>query len=76
MNALATVPVKAKTSSNLPVFDSHLPVLGKVDLNDPLEWLWVGGLAVDIFFVSGLTKWVIAAGLIAARYEVQKRCAK
>ena len=57
----------------LPEFDTHVPFVGKIDLNSPIEWLWWGGLAVNLLVVEGITKWVIAAGLIAARYEFQKR---
>ena len=64
---VATVP------NQLPQFDSHLPIIGKVDLNSPIEWLWWGGLAVDLLFVQGWSKWIIAAGILTARYEFEKR---
>lgn len=62
-------------SESLPSFDTHVPYVGTVDLNSPIEWLWWGGLGLNLIFVSGFSKWIIAAGLIAARYEYQKRFA-
>lgn len=58
----------------MPSFDTHLPVIGKVDLNNPVEWMWFGALGADLLFVQGISKWVIAAGILAARYEIGRRC--
>lgn len=55
-------------------FETGLPVIGTVDLNHPVEWIWWGGLAADLLFISGVSKWVIAAGILVARYEVNRRC--
>lgn len=57
---------------NLPSFDTHIPFVGKIDFNQPMEWLFWGGLAADLILVSGFTKWIIAAGILAARYEYGK----
>lgn len=62
------------TKSNASPFDTHVPFIGTVDLQSPVEWLWGGAFALNLLFVGGMTKWVIAAGILAARYEVKKRC--
>ena len=62
-------------SADLPMFDTHVPFVGEINLNSPMEWAWWGGLALDLLIVGGLSKWIIAAGLIAARYEYRKRWA-
>lgn len=72
--AVAVRPVPAH-SNPMPMFDTHLPVIGKVDFNNPIEWVWWGGLAADLLFVGGVSKWVIAGGILAARYEIGRRCA-
>jgi hypothetical protein len=61
-----------QNTTSMPVFATGLPFIGTIDLNSPMEWLWWGGLAADILFVSGLSKWIIAAGILTARYEVQR----
>jgi len=58
---------------NLPSFNTHLPYVGVVDLKQPMEWVFWGGMIVDLVFVQGISKWIIAAGIIAARYELGKR---
>jgi hypothetical protein len=63
------------TTSNLPVIATGIPLIGTIDFNSPTEWIFWGGLAVDILFVEGLSKWLIAAGIIAARYELGKESA-
>lgn len=74
----AAVPKEKVTAiskaNETPQFDTHVPFIGTVDLQSPVEWLWGGALALNILFVGGMTKWVIAAGILAARYEVKKRC--
>lgn len=72
--AVAVRPV-APESNPMPVFNTGLPIIGKIDFNNPLEWIWWGGLAADLLFVEGLSKWVIASGILLARNEVAKRCA-
>jgi hypothetical protein len=64
---------KVKAANEFPAFDTHVPFVGKIDLNSPMEWFWWGGLAFDLIFVSGFPKWVIAAGIIAARHECMER---
>ena len=71
--AVAIRPIQTQ-SNPMPVFDTHLPIIGKIDFNNPVEWLWWGGLVADIFFVSSPSKWVIAAGIVAARYEIGRAC--
>lgn len=63
---VATLP------NSLPSFDTHIPFFGQIDFNNPLEWLFWGGLAVDLIWVSGISKWIIAAGIVTARYEYMK----
>jgi hypothetical protein len=58
--------------SGMPVFPTGLPVIGTIDFTEPMEWVFWGGLAVDLIFVKGIAKWIIAAGIIAARYEYRK----
>jgi hypothetical protein len=60
----------AEVQSSLPSF--NVPIIGTVDFNNPIEWLFWGGLAVDLIWVSGISKWIIAAGILAARYEYGK----
>ena len=67
-----TVAKLEKNASSMPVFATGIPFVETVDFNQPLEWLWWGGLAADLLFVSGISKWVIAAGILAARYEIGK----
>ena len=62
----------APVMTSMPAFETYLPFVGKIDFNQPLEWLWFGGLAADLLFVSGISKWIIAAGILAARYEFMK----
>jgi hypothetical protein len=56
----------------MPVLATGIPIIETIDLNSPLEWMFWGGLVFDILFVTGFSKWIIAAGIIAARYEVQR----
>lgn len=60
------------TGTQMPVLATGIPIIETIDLNSPLEWMFLAGLAADILFVDGLSKWVIAAGIIAARYEVAR----
>lgn len=55
------------------VFNTGVPFIGTVDFKSPVEWIWIGALAADLIMVQGLSKWIIAAGIVVARYEVQKR---
>jgi len=71
--AVAVRAVKPE-SNPMPSFDTGLPVIGKIDFNNPIEWVWWSGLAADLLFVSGISKWIIALGIVAARAEVTKRC--
>jgi len=66
--ALTTIP-----SPNPSVFNTGIPFIGAVDLKSPVEWIWIGALAADLIMVKGISKWIIAAGIVVARYEVQKR---
>jgi len=68
------IAVRPAQSNPMPVFDTKLPVIGKIDFNNPVEWLWWGALGADLLFIEGLSKYVIAAGIIFARYEVGRRC--
>lgn len=58
--------------TGMPAFDSHIPFVGAIDLNRPAELIFFGGFVVNLFFVSGFSKWIIAAGIVAARYEYEK----
>jgi len=60
------------TLSNLPSFDTCVPFIGKVDLNDKMEWVYWGSIAATMLFVKAPAKWIIAAGILALRYELQK----
>lgn len=60
--------------SNPYRFETGLPIIGTIDFNSPLEWIWWGGLAADLLLISGASKWIIAAGILVARSEVNKRC--
>jgi len=75
MTTAVTVRPAEPKANPMPVFDTGLPIIGKIDFNNPVEWLWWGGLAADLFFVQGASKWIIAAGIVAARYEVGRMCA-
>jgi|FreactcultureFD7_1027221.scaffolds.fasta_scaffold07228_4 hypothetical protein len=71
--AIAVRPSQPQ-SNPMPVFDTGLPIIGKIDFNNPVEWLWWGALGADLFFVAGMSKWIIAAGILAARYEIGRAC--
>jgi hypothetical protein len=60
---------KLPVENSLPAFDTHIPFVGTIDLNQPAELAFWGGLAFNLLFISGFSKWVIAAGILAARYE-------
>ena len=68
------VAVRPVQSNPMPVFDTGLPIIGKIDFNNPVEWLWWGALGADLLWVSGMSKWIIAAGIVAARYEIGRAC--
>jgi hypothetical protein len=63
-------------ATQMPVLATGIPVIETIDLNSPLEWMFLAGLAADILFVDGFSKWIIAAGIIAARYEVAREKGK
>ena len=65
----------AVASTNPYLIDTHVPYVGVIDLKNPVEWLWWGGLALDLLMVQGIPKWIIAAGIITARYQVNLRIA-
>ena len=67
---------KKNTSSSMPVLATGIPIIETIDLNSPLEWLFWGGLVFDVLFVSGFSKWIIAAGIVAARYEANRELGK
>lgn len=56
----------------LPSFNTHIPFVDTIDLKNPMEWVFWGGMIVDLVFVKGISKWVIAAGIITVRYELGK----
>lgn len=70
----ATIPASSGTGllAGMPQIDTHLPIIGVIDLQQPMEWIFWGALIADIIFVKGNSKWIIAAGIIAARYEFGK----
>jgi hypothetical protein len=50
-----------------------LPIIGTIDLQNPLEWLTLGGAAASVLLAkSGTSKIVGAAGFIAARYMLEQ----
>jgi uncharacterized membrane protein len=71
--AVAIRPVQPQ-SNPMPAFDTHLPIIGKIDFNNPVEWLWWGALGADLLLVGGVSKYVIAAGILAARFELGRAC--
>jgi hypothetical protein len=66
--ALTTIPAQNPT-----VFNTGIPFIGTVDLKSPVEWIWFGALAADLILIKGISKWIIAAGIVVARYEVNQR---
>jgi hypothetical protein len=58
---------------SMPRFDTGLPIIGVINFQEPMEWVFWGGLAATFIFVKGNSKWIIAAGIIAARYEFGKQ---
>jgi len=66
--AVTTTPANPAYS-----FNTGIPFIGTLDLRSPVEWIWIGALAADLIMVKGISKWIIAAGIVVARYEVQKR---
>lgn len=57
----------------LPSFNTHIPFVETIDLKNPMEWVFWGGMIVDLVFVKGVSKWIIAAGIVAVRYEIAKK---
>jgi hypothetical protein len=74
--ALNAVTLPGLGALTLPSFNTHVPFVGTVDLKQPMEWVFWGGMIVDLVFVKGISKWIIAAGIIAARYELGQRGSK
>ena len=70
--ATTAMTVAQTPAKPLPIFATGLPVIGTIDLNQPSEWAWWGAVILDLFMFHGVSKWVIAAGIITTRYEVQK----
>jgi hypothetical protein len=70
----ASVPSPPATGmlSAMPKIDTGLPIIGVIDFQQPMEWVFWGVLVADLIFVKGTSKWIIAAGIIAARYEFGK----
>jgi len=71
----AAQPAPVSTSgffSGMPSFNSGVPGIGTINLDSPMEWVFWGGLLADLFLIQGLPKWIIAAGILAARYEFLK----
>lgn len=62
-------------ATNPYLIDTRVPFVGVIDFANPVEWLWWGGLALDLMVVNGVAKWIIAAGIITARYQVNQRIA-
>jgi hypothetical protein len=53
----------------LPKFDTGLPVIGTIDLSNPMEWLFWGGAVGSVAFMKEPTaKLVGAVGFIGARF--------
>lgn len=66
--ALTTIPAQ-----NPNVFNTGIPFIGAVDFKSPIEWIWIVALAADLIMVKGISKYIIAAGIVVARYEVNQR---
>jgi hypothetical protein len=63
---------KVPQANSMPTFNTGIPFVGTIDLNSPVEMAFWGGFAFNLFFISGFSKWLIAAGILAARYEYEK----
>lgn len=57
---------------NMPTIDTGLPVIGSIDLKNPLEWVTFGGALASLLFIKGPGKFAGAAGFLGARYMLSK----
>lgn len=72
MTTAVTATPLPTTNASL-VFATGLPLIGTVDFNNKMEWVYAGGIVVALFAVqNNLTKALIIAGILAVRYEMGK----
>jgi hypothetical protein len=58
--------------TTVPGFDTHIPFVGVIDFSNKMEWVYWGGMVGTILFVKSNAKWLIVAGILALRYEMER----
>ena len=53
--ALGSVPPGLPVLAGMPEFETGLPFIGTIDLQNPLEWLTLGGAAASALLANGAT---------------------
>lgn len=67
--ALGSVPPGLPVIASMPTFETGLPFIGTVDLQNPLEWLTLGGAGASVLLAKGATsKLAGAVGFLGARF--------
>lgn len=66
---LGDVPPGIPSIPGMPVYETGIPFIGTIDLQNPLEWLTLGGAAVSALLLKdGTAKIAGAAGFLGVRY--------
>lgn len=62
----------ASTPSNPWVIDTHVPFVGKIDFENPMEIVIWGGVGASVLLAPGWWKLGIPLALIAVRYQMSR----
>lgn len=66
---LGDVPPGIPSIPGMPVYETGIPFIGTIDLQNPLEWLTLGGAAASALLLKdGTAKIAGAAGFLGVRY--------
>lgn len=66
---LGDVPPGIPSIPGMPVYETGIPFIGTIDLQNPLEWLTLGGAAASALLLKdGPAKIAGAAGFLGVRY--------
>lgn len=60
------------TSPNPSVINTGLPIIGSIDLSNPLDLIFIGGVVLSVLVAPGYWKIIVPAGLLGIRYEMGK----
>lgn len=67
--AMGYVPPGLPVFAGMPEYQTGLPIIGTIDLQNPLEWLTLGGAAASVLLANGATsKLAGAVGFLGARF--------